>query len=305
VTIRALVVGASGFIGSAVDAHLSAAGVDVRRYSRRRRPGAEPNAWHLGDVQDPTAVAAALDGCDVVVFAASYTGDDEEVASRTNAVGAATVFGAAARAGITRSVSVSTTGVYGRPGGTFGTAAGVPTDPRSAASRTRLQAEGSALAAGATVVRPHLVYGAGDRWVVPTLVRIARATGLWPGPPETSVSAIHVDDLAALVTGLVLAGAAGGTVVHATSRESVRFHELVRPVLVGAGVEPLPRHAPVETVVDAMATAAVNARRLDLVAAASAHDASDAWSAANLTAPAPRPLSDADVSWYLDAVGGR
>ncbi|MGN8048180.1 NAD-dependent epimerase/dehydratase family protein [Curtobacterium sp. 22159] len=301
-TLRVLVVGASGFIGSTVSAHLAAAGLRVRRFSRRRRPDSTPGDWYIGDVQDPVAVAGAVEGCDAVVFAASYTGDDAELARGTNTIGAATVFAQAARSGITRSVSVSTTAVYGKPGGIYGTASTVPTAPMSAASRTRLEAEGSALAAGAAVVRPHVVYGAGDRWVVPALARIVRTTGLWPGPPATTVSGIHVHDLAALVTGLVLTGAASGEVLHATSREPVDFRALVDPVLLAAGVEPSPRHASVEAVVEAMGSPALNARRLDLVGAASEHDSSDAWSAAELTAPAPRPLSAADVSWYVETI---
>lgn len=86
-----------------------------------------------------------------------------------------------------------TAGVYG--GGPHqGTSESAAVAPVSETSRSRLSAERRILAAGGSVIRPHLTYGVGDRWFIPRL--IAAASILGGVPRGVRVSTISVDDLA-------------------------------------------------------------------------------------------------------------
>jgi nucleoside-diphosphate-sugar epimerase len=70
-----------------------------------------------GDVRDPAAVARLVGGADVLVHAAAalpIRGSREEIVA-VNVGGTATVLGAAAEAGVRRSVFISSTAVYGVP----------------------------------------------------------------------------------------------------------------------------------------------------------------------------------------------
>jgi UDP-glucose 4-epimerase len=55
--VRALVTGASGFIGSHLVSRLTALGADVHAVSRSSQPGSEGPAWHVADVTDSRACA--------------------------------------------------------------------------------------------------------------------------------------------------------------------------------------------------------------------------------------------------------
>lgn len=74
----------------------------------------------------------------------------------------------------------------------------------SPASATRLEAERAVRRAGGVALRPHLVYGAGDRWFVPALVRLLREVPCRPQGVDALSSVVHVEDLARVVAALVL-----------------------------------------------------------------------------------------------------
>jgi nucleoside-diphosphate-sugar epimerase len=116
--MRVLVTGGTGFVGSHTVAALVHAGHTVRLLVRSRRridPGLGPLgmagvAHVVGDVTDPDAVRAALDGCDAVVHAASvvslHVRDADEVLE-TNRVSARIVLGQAAEQGLDPVIHVS------------------------------------------------------------------------------------------------------------------------------------------------------------------------------------------------------
>ena len=80
--MQVLVTGGTGFVGSHVAAVLLGAGHGVRVLTRRPEVLGSVMAAHdvtvddvaVGDMADPAAVAAALDGCDAVVHAAAQIG---------------------------------------------------------------------------------------------------------------------------------------------------------------------------------------------------------------------------------------
>jgi dTDP-L-rhamnose 4-epimerase len=121
-----LVTGGAGFIGSHVVAALAAAGYDVTVLDARdpivhRNPlSATVHGCrvHVGDLRDPRAVRAALDGVDAVVHQAALVGlgvdlDDLPAYVGHNDLGTAVLLAAMARADVTRLVLASSMVVYG------------------------------------------------------------------------------------------------------------------------------------------------------------------------------------------------
>ena len=72
-----------------------------------------------------------------------------------------------------------------------------PTDrQRTAYGRTKSAGEKLALAAGAVVLRPRAVYGAGDTHLMPRLRRIVRGGRAWLPGPDVPLSLTAVENLA-------------------------------------------------------------------------------------------------------------
>ncbi|MEV7596929.1 NAD(P)-dependent oxidoreductase [Kitasatospora sp. NPDC089797] len=232
--------GATGFIGSAVRADLAARGVPLRALVRGEPVADGHTDWVSGDLADPAALAGLCDGAAVLMHLASRVGGDAEECAAVNDRGTAALMAAADRAGIRRIVHLSTTAVYGEGPHTDLGVDGVPTAPRSATSRTRLLGERHALAAGAVVLRPALVTGTGDRWVVPALAELARRVpGRWAGG-DARLSLVDRTDLARLVTALALAATPPPAGVrHACHPVPVRGADLIA-ALAGLGLLPAP-----------------------------------------------------------------
>jgi dTDP-L-rhamnose 4-epimerase len=120
-----LVTGGAGFIGGAVVAAAIARGTTVRVLDSLRADVHAPDAVPapgvdtiVGDVTDPSAVAAALDGVDVVCHQAAKVGLGVDFADapdyvRTNDLGTAVLLAAMTAAGVDRLVLASSMVVYG------------------------------------------------------------------------------------------------------------------------------------------------------------------------------------------------
>jgi 2-alkyl-3-oxoalkanoate reductase len=107
-----------------------------------------------------------------------------------------TVATIARQIGVERLVYVSTAAVYGP-----GPFRDLPVDgaslrPASPASRTRAAAEQYVRDAGGLVVRPHLIYGQGDRWFLPALTTMITRLGAVIDGGRAVHSVIDVDTLA-------------------------------------------------------------------------------------------------------------
>jgi UDP-glucose 4-epimerase len=252
----ALVTGAAGFIGSHLVERLVADGWDVRalaRYTSRpdagyldALPAATRGAVEIvrGNVEDPTATAAAVKGAGVVFHLAaligipySYAAPQQYVA--TNVVGTLNVLEAArAAGGDTRVVCVSTSEVYG-------TARYTPIDEehplqaQSPYSATKIGAEKLAqsyalsFALPVTVVRPFNTYGPRQsaRAVIPTIVsQCLRGREIRLGSLDPVRDFNFVGDT---VRGLIAAGTAAttpGDVFNVGSGHAVTVGEVVRLV---------------------------------------------------------------------------
>lgn len=174
-----LVTGASGFIGRhTLRVALTKPAVRIRLIHRGpEAPAGETIEAVRADLMDPASLRGLCEGIDAVVHCASVVGGDERSLRTVNELGTRALVDEARRQGVRRIVYVSTAAVYGR--GPFHNAepADLAQAPASVTSRTRAAAERHVLAAGGTVLRPHLVYGTGDRWVIPGLAGLVRFLG--------------------------------------------------------------------------------------------------------------------------------
>ncbi|MFI8827745.1 NAD-dependent epimerase/dehydratase family protein [Streptomyces sp. NPDC053431] len=230
-----LITGAGGFIGAHVTREAARLGARLTLTSHRRppRPPAAGRARIVrADLTNSDSLRGLCDGVDVLLHCASRIGGTPEENEAVNARGTAALVAEARRAGVSRIVHLSTASVYGR--GIFRCARPeqLPRRPQSPTSRTRAEAEDSVLAAGGTVLRPHLVYGPGDHWVVPGLGRLLRTL---PGTPtgwDARLSVISAAELAALLVAVGLAprDRLSSAVYHAAYPEPVTASELLRAV---------------------------------------------------------------------------
>ncbi|MEU7321091.1 NAD-dependent epimerase/dehydratase family protein [Streptomyces griseoviridis] len=213
-----LVTGGAGFVGGAVLPLLRAAGVRVRVLAHQRPTERGPDVEVVdGDLTDPSSVRGLCQGVDRVLHLASYVGKDEERCQAVNVEGTHRLVAEARRAGVTGFVRLGTAAVYGN--GPFVRTAEGAEEPRpvSSTSRSRLAGEEPVLAAGGAVLRPYLVYGAGDRWVMPALARMLRA--LPSGLPERGSARLSLTEVGSLAAALV------GTAVHTPPRRAAGvFH---------------------------------------------------------------------------------
>jgi dTDP-4-dehydrorhamnose reductase len=229
---RWLVTGAGGMLGH--DLVRALAGREVTALTRADL-----------DVTDPGAVAAAVEGHDVVVNAAAWTRvDDAEAhepeAFTVNAVGAATVATAcAAAASRPWLVQISTDYVFAGDA-TTPYAEEAPVGPRSAYGRTKLAGEWavrSALPDRSWVLRTAWLYGADGPSFVQTMRRLEAGGGTVDVVDDQVGQPTWTADLAERVVALVdRAGPAG--VYHATASGRTSWFGLARLVFELAGADP-------------------------------------------------------------------
>ncbi|MEU5921281.1 NAD(P)-dependent oxidoreductase [Streptomyces sp. NPDC047141] len=306
---RLVVTGATGFIGSAVLRELGrlrdeeALDLVVRAVGRRLPDGlSEADEWTEADLADPRSLAGVCEGADALLHLAALVDAAESPCVTVNERGTAALMGEAMRSKVSRVVHLSTAAVYG-----VGPHRGIAVDevapvPVSAASRTRLAGEAHALAAGATVLRPGLVIGSGDRWAVPALIELIDAVpALWDGGRAT-LSLVAVEDLARLIAHLGSTGALpGGRIWHAGHPEPVRLAEFVG-TLARHGILPSPtRELPLDACLEQLRATDthLSERQFLLFAQDFWFDSRDLWSVAGCPAgPGPLDRLASAAAWY-------
>ncbi|MFF2746070.1 NAD-dependent epimerase/dehydratase family protein [Kitasatospora sp. NPDC058048] len=301
--------GATGFIGSGVLVALRARGVPVRALARTPPQDAAPGtAWVPGDLADPAALTELCTGAGALVHLASRVDGGAEECEAVNDRGTAALMAAATRAGVRRIVHLSTAAVYGEGPHADVEVGEVPPAPVSEASRTRLLGERHALAAGGYVLRPGLVTGTGDRWVVPALAELVRRVPVrWEGG-SARLSLVDRTDLARLITALALdEHAAPPGVHHASHPGPVRGGDLLA-ALAALGLLPAPDGpaVPWEECRRLLAAAPgrVSERQFGLIARDHWYRSERIWRLAACP-PGPGPLARLPeaAGWYREVLG--
>lgn len=176
--------GTGGYLGGRVKAMLEQAGWRVLELTRAPRPGSKAVAFKLGGDVSPTALAGAkaLVHCAYDFKPLVWT-DIHAV----NVEGSAKLFESARQAGIERVVFISSISAF----------AGC----RSLYGKAKLETEALALAGGAMVIRPGLIYGEPPQGIygrLVTQVEKARLLPLFGGGTQIQYL-VHEADLARII----------------------------------------------------------------------------------------------------------
>jgi nucleoside-diphosphate-sugar epimerase len=222
----------------------------------QRRPADLGLPEVLADVADKDAVRTAIAGHDAVVHLAAkvnVVGPEPEYL-RVNVEGTRAIVDACRSAGVDRLVHVSSPSVA-HPGRSIVGRDADPADPASARgpyARTKALAEQVALGADSTelavvAIRPHLVWGPGDRQLIARVVDRARR-GRLPliGSGAALIDTTYLSNAVdALLAALDRCSAARGRALVVTNGEPRPVAEMLGAVCRAAGVEVPKRHVPV------------------------------------------------------------
>ncbi len=211
--MKALVTGASGFIGGAVVRALVASGVQVRVTARpgndMRHLAGVPMERVEGDLRNRESLRRALDGCRQLYHVAAHYAlwaKDPSIFYDVNVTGTRTLLEVARETGIERTVYCSTIGAIGLPpGGGLGTETTPVSLDQMAGhyKRSKYLAEQEVMKLAreglpVVIVNPSAPVGAGDVKPTPTgQVIVDFMKGRMPAYIETGMNLIDVEDVAA------------------------------------------------------------------------------------------------------------
>ncbi|AKU92030.1 NAD-dependent epimerase/dehydratase family protein [Vulgatibacter incomptus] len=253
--MKALVTGGGGFLGSALARALLARGDEVRVLAR----GAYPELQALGaatiqgDLRDPAAVAEACSGIDVVFHTAAKAGGwgDPAEYEAINVHGTRNVIDGCRAAGVPSLVYTSTPSVVHQRHGIEGGDESLPYAqhfeahyPRTKAATEKLVRDASDDALRTVSIRPHFIWGPGDRHLLPRLLdrqRSGRLRRVGKGDPLTDTcyvdNCVHAHLLAA---DRLRAGAdLGGRVYFVSDGAPIGLWTMASRMLQAAGGEPI------------------------------------------------------------------
>lgn len=260
----ALVTGATGFVGSHVAEQLLAAGHGVRALVRDTSDVRHLRGMGVdlvqGALEDEASLARACRGVDVVYHNAARVGDwgCQEDFMEVDVYGTERMIDAAARAGATRFVHMSSVSVYGffRIRNRHVTEA-LSTDPHpwrwDYYGRAKAAAEHVVRRAQAerrletVILRPSIVYGPGDRTVLPRLVSLLQQRKLRIiGSGENRIHLVYVGDVAEAAVRAGTCDRAGGGIYNLDGRRECTQREFFEAVADLCGEPPPARSLPLE-----------------------------------------------------------
>jgi len=210
--VRALVTGATGFVGAAVARALVSDGWEVRALARKGSDRRNLQRMTVevieGDLADIDSLARALLECEALFHvAADYRlgAFDPEQLYRTNVEGTRNILNAAREAGVRRIIYTSSVATIGIPAdGSPGTEETPATladmighYKRSKYLAEQVAREAARAGAPVVIVNPSTPIGPGDVKPTPTgQMVLDAAAGRMPAYLDTGLNIVHVDDVA-------------------------------------------------------------------------------------------------------------
>lgn len=257
--MRAVVTGAGGFLGEALVRALVARGDDVVGLVRGDHPGLRSLGATVarGDVRDREVVTAACVGADVVFHVAAKAGGwgPRSEYESTNVGGTENVIAACRAAGVRALVHTSTPSVVHEGRDIEGGDESLPYATRFLADypRTKAEAEKRVRAANGPdlrtlAIRPHFIWGPGDRHLLPRLVDRARKGRLRRiGSRDPKVDTTYVDTCVhahLLAADALLGGEPARDVYFVSDGDPQGLWSMVDRLLAATGHAPPPGSVP-------------------------------------------------------------
>lgn len=253
------ITGASGFIGGKIAERLLGKGRRVRVLARRPLPLLEKRGAEvvLGDLADAAALRRGCDGADSVFHTAARVGvwGSAEDFYRVNVDGTRSVIAACRAARVARLINTSSPSVVYNGGDLRGVDESSPLCtqapspyPTSKAAAERLVSEANSPELATLSLRPHLVWGPGDKHLIPRILALARQGRLKIiGSGRNKVDLTHITNVvdAHLLAERALAsagtrpsstGGPGGRAYFITNGEPVFLWDWINALLREVGV---------------------------------------------------------------------
>jgi nucleoside-diphosphate-sugar epimerase len=250
------ITGASGFIGGEIARRLLKAGRPVRVLARRPLPALEKLGAEvvLGDLLDAAALRHGCAGVNAVYHAAARVGlwGPEADFQQVNVEGTRAVIAACRDAGVARLINTSSPSVVynGTDLRDVDESAPLCTQapspyPTTKAAAEKLVSEANDSRLTTVSLRPHLVWGPGDKNLIPRVVAVARRRRLKiVGAGANKVDLTHISNVADahLLAEQALPSTIGGKAYFISNGEPVLLWEWINELLRGLGVPEIQNH---------------------------------------------------------------
>ncbi len=252
---KVLVTGGGGFLGRAIARRLVDQGVLVRSFSRSAYSelaslGVEQIQ---GDIADPRAVTEACESIELVFHTAALPGvwGDYDRFFRTNTLGTRNLIQACRETGAARLIHTSSPSVVFDGTDMEGVDESVPYPSRYHAHypRTKAMAEQAVVEAArgglpAVILRPHLIWGPGDRHLVPRILERAeslRIIGSGKNVVDTIYIANAVDAHLSAAEALKADPGLSGRIYFISQDDPINLWEMVNHILAAGNKPPVTR----------------------------------------------------------------
>jgi nucleoside-diphosphate-sugar epimerase len=260
-SVPVFITGASGFIGGKIAERLLGQGRHVRALARRPLPELEKLGAEiiLGDLADPAALRRGCTGAGTVFHVAARVGvwGPADDFFKVNVDGTRAVISACRDAGVERLVNTSSPSVVYTGGDLSGVNESAPLCqqapspyPTSKAAAEKLVSEAHSKNLATLSLRPHLVWGPGDKNLIPRVIALARQGRLKIiGSGRNKVDLTHITnvvDAHLLAEQALSSGSAGmnsgGKAYFISNGEPVVLWDWINELLCGIGIPEIKKH---------------------------------------------------------------
>ncbi len=257
---KVMVTGGGGFIGKALVRELVGRGVETLALGRNPYPDLAAMGVRClqGDICDPAFLNQALAGCDTVFHVAAKAGiwGPKREYEAINVVGTANVVAACRNNRVARLVHTSTPSVVFAGHSLEGADESAPYAPRPLChyAATKIRAEQAVLRANAgglrtAAIRPHLVWGPGDRQLIRRLLERGRAGALKiVGAGANRVDIAYIDNVAhahiLAAENLETSGSAAGQAFFIGQDQPVILWQWINELFARMDIPPVTRAVP-------------------------------------------------------------